>query len=101
MTARKPTRQRAAFTLVETSVTALRQGHVIAWNGPYLNAEIGPLAADSIQTGYRAYVKNLVTRYDATTNAAEFYIAGVGTGGTYSANNTQFAAVTVVGLSTK
>jgi hypothetical protein len=42
-----------------------------------------------------------VTRYDATTNTAEFYAAGVGTGGTFAATNTLFAAVTVVNLTTR
>src|SRR3954468_1121085 len=42
------------------SVTALKQGNVIAWNGPYLNASIDSLPADSMATGYKAYVKNHV-----------------------------------------
>lgn len=83
------------------SVTPLRQGHVVAWNGPYVNAEIGPLAVDSMSTGFRAYIKNLVTRYDATNNAAEFYVAGAGTGGTFTLTNTLFATLTVVGLTTQ
>jgi type II secretory pathway pseudopilin PulG len=84
------------------SVTVLKQGHAVAWNGPYLNAEIGSLPVDSLSTGFRAYVKNNVTRYDAANNAAEFYVvAGGGTGGTFDANNTVFAAVTVVGLTTR
>jgi hypothetical protein len=52
-------------------------------------------------TGFRAYVKNSLVRFDATNNAAEFYVvAGAGTGGTFDANNTLFATVTIVGLST-
>lgn len=84
------------------SVTALKQGHTVAWNGPYLNAEIGALPSDSMATGYRAYVYNNVTRYDATNNAAEFYVLpGSGTGGLFSTTNTVFATVTVVGLTTR
>jgi hypothetical protein len=66
-----------------------------------VNAEIGALPVDSMATGFRGYVMNLVTRYDATTNTAEFYAAGVGTGGTFAATNTLFAAVTVVNLTTR
>lgn len=84
------------------SATALQQGHVVAWNGPYVNAEIGPLPIDSMSTGFRGYIRNLVSRYDATNNASEFCaIAGCGTGGTFSAANTIFASVTVVGLTTR
>jgi prepilin-type N-terminal cleavage/methylation domain-containing protein len=84
------------------SVTALKQGNVAAWNGPYLNAEIGALPQDSIATGFRSYIYNAVVRYDATNNAAEFYvIAGSGTGGSFNTANTLFAAVTVSGLSTR
>lgn len=83
------------------SVTALKQGNVAAWNGPYLNAEIGALAQDSIATGFRSYVYNAIVRYDATNNAAEFYVVPGGTGGTFNSGNTIFAAVTVNGLSTR
>jgi type II secretory pathway pseudopilin PulG len=83
------------------SVTALKQGNAVAWNGPYVNAEIGPLPVDSMSTGYRGYVLNLVSRYDATNNAAEFYAAGIGTGGTFTTTNTLFAAVTIVNLTTR
>jgi prepilin-type N-terminal cleavage/methylation domain-containing protein len=84
------------------SVTALKQGNVVAWNGPYLNAEIGALPQDSISTGFRSYIYNAVIRYDATNNAAEFYVLpGSGTGGTFSQANTMFASVTVAGLSTR
>jgi prepilin-type N-terminal cleavage/methylation domain-containing protein len=81
------------------SATALKQGNVTAWNGPYLNAEMGSLPQDSLATGYRSYIYNNVTRYDAVNNAAEFYvIAGSGTGGTFDPTKTTFAAVTVAGL---
>jgi type II secretory pathway pseudopilin PulG len=84
------------------SVTVLKQGQAVAWNGPYLNAEIGNLPADSIGTGYRAYIHNHVTRFDATTNSAEFYLPGsTGTGGTFSSLNTMFAMVTITGLTTR
>jgi prepilin-type N-terminal cleavage/methylation domain-containing protein len=84
------------------SVTVLKQGNVAAWNGPYLNAEIGALPQDSMSTGFRAYVYNNVSRYDATTNAAEFYvIPGSGTGGTFNQTNTVFAAITITGLTTR
>ena len=84
------------------SITVLKQGNAVAWNGPYLNAEIGPLAQDSLGTGFRSYIYNAVTRYDATNNAAEFYvIPGSGTGGTFDETKTVFAAVTVNGLTTR
>ena len=81
------------------SITVLKQGNVVAWNGPYLNAEIGALPQDSLSTGFRSYIHNNVSRYDATNNAAEFYvIPGAGTGGAFNQANTIFAAVTVTGL---
>jgi type II secretory pathway pseudopilin PulG len=81
------------------STTVLKQGNVVAWNGPYVNAEIGALPQDSLSTGFRSYIYNNVTRYDAANNAAEFYvIPGSGTGGTFNQANTVFAAVTVTGL---
>jgi prepilin-type N-terminal cleavage/methylation domain-containing protein len=84
------------------SVAVLKAGNAVAWNGPYLNAEIGPLAQDSMATGFRSYVYNTVSRYDATTNAAEFYVLpGSGTGGTFNQANTVFAALTITGLTTK
>lgn len=84
------------------SVTVLKQGNAVAWNGPYLNAEIGALPQDSLSTGFRAYIYNNLSRYDATTNAAEFYvIPGSGTGGTFSQTNTLFAYATITGLTTR
>jgi prepilin-type N-terminal cleavage/methylation domain-containing protein len=84
------------------SVTALKQGHVVAWNGPYLGATIDTLPSDSLATGYTAFIKNFVTRYDATNNAAALYVtAGAGTGGVYDNNSTVFAALTIVGLTTR
>lgn len=84
------------------SVTPLKQGQAVAWNGPYLNAEIGSAAADSIGTGFRAYVHNHIARFDATTNTLEFYLpGGGGTGGTFNRLNTLFSAVTITGLTTR
>jgi prepilin-type N-terminal cleavage/methylation domain-containing protein len=84
------------------SVTVLKQSNAIAWNGPYLNAEIGALPQDSLMTGFRSYIYNQVTRYDGTNNAAEFYVLpGSGTGGTFTPTNTLFAAVTITGLSVR
>jgi prepilin-type N-terminal cleavage/methylation domain-containing protein len=81
------------------SATALKASEVQAWNGPYLNAEIGFFPTDSLATGYRAFIKNMIVRFDATSNAAEYLVVpGSGTGGTFSVNNTIFATLTVVGL---
>src|ERR1051325_9512187 len=81
------------------STTAITGGQIAAWKGPYLSATIGTLPGDSVATGYAAFVKNFVTRYDADDNAAEFYLnAGAGTGGTFNANRTLFATITIVGL---
>lgn len=81
------------------STTAFTPGQVAAWNGPYLAAAIGTLVSDSLPTGYTAYIKNFVTRYDAQNNAAALYATpGAGTGGVFNANNTIFAALTIVGL---
>lgn len=82
------------------SVTALTPGQVAAWAGPYLNAEIGPLATDSLSTGFKAYLKNAVVRYDATNNAPEFAInAAPVPGAVFNPSNLVFASVTIVGLS--
>jgi type II secretory pathway pseudopilin PulG len=84
------------------SVTLMKQGNTVAWNGPYLNAEIGALPQDSLSTGFRSYIYNAVIRYDATNNASEFYvIPGSGTGGVFDVNNTLFATVTIAGLTTR
>jgi type II secretory pathway pseudopilin PulG len=84
------------------SVTVLKAGNAVAWNGPYVNAEIGALPQDSLSTGYRSYIYNQITRYDGASNAAEFYvIPGSGTGGTFNPANTTFAAITINGLTTQ
>lgn len=81
------------------STTALTPGQIAAWNGPYIAAAMSMLVTDSLATGYTAYIKNFVTRYDALSNAAALYVTpGAGTGGTFNANNTLFAALTIVGL---
>ena len=83
------------------STTAFTPGQIAAWNGPYLAAAISAVVTDSLATGYTAYIKNFITRYDAVNNAAALYTtAGAGTGGVFNANNTLFAALTVVGLTT-
>ena len=81
------------------STTALTPGQIAAWNGPYLSATVSAAATDSLATGYTAFVKNFVTRYDAVNNAAALYAtAGAGTGGVFNPNNTLFATLTIVGL---
>jgi prepilin-type N-terminal cleavage/methylation domain-containing protein len=81
------------------SVTNLTPGQVAAWNGPYLGLAVGTSVGDSIATGYSAFIRNFLTRYDAANNAAAIYATpGAGTGGTFNANNTLFAAVTITGL---
>ncbi len=81
------------------STTAFTSGQVQSWNGPYVSATIGTLATDSLPTGFTAYVKNFITRYDAVDNAAALYVTpGAGTGGTFNPNNTIFVTLTIVGL---
>jgi prepilin-type N-terminal cleavage/methylation domain-containing protein len=81
------------------STTAFTPGQIAAWNGPYLAATISTIVTDSLATGYTAYVKNFITRYDALNNAAALYVTpAAGTGGTFNASNTLFAALTIVGL---
>jgi prepilin-type N-terminal cleavage/methylation domain-containing protein len=81
------------------STTAFTPGQVQAWNGPYVAATISTLVTDSLPTGFTAYVKNFISRYDAVDNAAALYVtSGAGTGGTFNPNNTLFATLTIVGL---
>lgn len=81
------------------SVTNLTPGQVGSWNGPYLGLAVGTAVGDSIATGYSAYIRNFLTRYDAANNAAAIYAtAGAGTGGVFNPNNTLFVAVTITGL---
>jgi prepilin-type N-terminal cleavage/methylation domain-containing protein len=72
------------------STTAFTPGQIAAWNGPYLGLAIGTSVQDSIATGYTAFVKNFVTRYDGDNNAAALYLSpGAGTGGTFSIRTTR------------
>jgi prepilin-type N-terminal cleavage/methylation domain-containing protein len=80
------------------SVTALTGGQVLSWNGPYLSATVGTLVTDTVSTGFGAYIKNFISLYDAQNNAAQRYVAGTGTGGTFNPNNTLFVALTIVGI---
>jgi prepilin-type N-terminal cleavage/methylation domain-containing protein len=81
------------------STTAFTPGQILSWNGPYLAATISTVVTDSLATGYSAYIKNFIARYDALNNAAALYATpGAGTGGVFNANNTLFAALTIVGL---
>src|SRR3954468_24859160 len=64
------------------STTAFTPAQVAAWNGPYIAATISTVVTDSLATGYTAFIKNFIARYDAVNNAAELYAtAGAGTGG--------------------
>src|SRR2546430_1823447 len=81
------------------STTAFTAGQVAAWNGPYLAATVSAIATDSLATGYSAFIKNFITRYDGVNNAAALYAtAGAGTGGVFNPGGTLFAALTIVGL---
>jgi prepilin-type N-terminal cleavage/methylation domain-containing protein len=81
------------------STTAFTPGQIAVWNGPYLAATMSTIVTDSIATGYTAFIKNFIARYDALNNAAALYATpGAGTGGVFNANNTLFAALTIVGL---
>jgi prepilin-type N-terminal cleavage/methylation domain-containing protein len=83
------------------STTAFTPAQIAAWNGPYIAATVSTLISDSIATGYTAYIKNFISRYDAVNNAAALYAtSGAGTGGVFDATHTIFAALTIVGLTT-
>jgi type II secretory pathway pseudopilin PulG len=81
------------------SVTFLDSAQVLVWNGPYLAVTADTIPSDSIATGYTAWIKNYIVRYDADHNAAHDYVAGTGTGGTYDSTATIYAALTITGLS--
>jgi prepilin-type N-terminal cleavage/methylation domain-containing protein len=82
------------------STTAFTNSQINSWSGPYLGIVISANANDSLATGYAAYIKNFITRYDADNNAAALYATpGAGTGGVFNPNNTIFAALTIIGLS--
>lgn len=76
------------------STTALTDGQVASWNGPYLAVTTDAIPTDSIATGYTAYIKNFIERYDVANDAGEF----AGGTGAFSATSTLFAAIHVVGL---
>jgi prepilin-type N-terminal cleavage/methylation domain-containing protein len=77
-------------------VTPLGPGQVALWNGPYLGATIGTASADSMRTGYSAYIRNLIQRYDLDNNVGE--VTGGTAGATFSASKTLFAAIRINGL---
>jgi prepilin-type N-terminal cleavage/methylation domain-containing protein len=79
-------------------VTNLSAGQVALWQGPYINATIGSASADSMPTGYTAYVRNLLQRYDAEDNKGE--VSGGPAAATFSATKTLFVAVRINGLNT-
>jgi prepilin-type N-terminal cleavage/methylation domain-containing protein len=76
------------------NVTAVTPGQIAVWNGPYIGATIGNAAADSMPTGFTAFVGNQLQRYDMVNNAGELS----GGTGVFSATNTMFVAVKVTGL---
>jgi prepilin-type N-terminal cleavage/methylation domain-containing protein len=76
------------------STTAITLGQIAVWNGPYISATIGAAATDSIATGFTAFIRNHIERYDILNNAGEFN----GGTGTFSATSTLFAAIRVDGL---
>jgi prepilin-type N-terminal cleavage/methylation domain-containing protein len=82
--------------LLIDGVTPLSSGQVAAWNGPYLGATIGTASADSLATGYTAYIRNMIQRYDLDDNVGE--VTGGTAGATFSATKTLFAAIRINGL---
>ncbi len=73
---------------------------MLVWDGPYLaRLPATRFRAIRCRTGYTAYVKNYIVRYDADHNAAHDYVVGTGTGGVFSPTATIYAAVTITGLS--
>jgi prepilin-type N-terminal cleavage/methylation domain-containing protein len=88
----KPT---TANVLVD-GTTALSASEVAAWNGPYIGATIGAASADSLPTGYTAYIRNLLQRYDADDNAGE--VTGGTVGAVFNAAKSLFVAIRVNGL---
>jgi len=77
--------------------TAIGANQVTTWNGPYLGATVSPLAADSVPTGYTAFIMNMLDRYDAVNNVPEHNAAGQDSSG-FSAASTLFVGVQVHGL---
>src|SRR5205814_8549376 len=77
-------------------VTLLTAGQVALWQGPYVSATIGTAAADSMPTGYTAFIRHLVARYDAEDNKGE--VSGGTPTNAFSATKTLFVTVRVNGL---
>jgi type II secretory pathway pseudopilin PulG len=77
--------------------TAITANQVAMWNGPYLGATVSPLAADSVPTGYAAFIMNVLERYDAVGNVPEHNTAGQDSAG-FSPNSTLFVGVQLHGL---
>lgn len=51
--------------------TAMTANQAAVWHGPYIAATIGSAPADSLASGYSAYIMNFLERYDARLNAPE------------------------------
>ncbi len=77
--------------------TLITSGQVSLWNGPYLGATISSTVKDSIATGYTAYIRNFIDRYDIVNNAAAHDTLGV-VNVAFSATSTLFAAIRIDGL---
>lgn len=77
--------------------TTMTSSQVLVWNGPYMAATIGTAANDSLATGYTAYIRNFIDRYDSKMNTPEHSAAG-SVNGTFDATNTLFASVEVHNL---
>src|ERR1051325_1070145 len=82
--------------LLIDGVTPVSSAVVALWNGPYIAATIGPSSADSIATGFTAYIRNLIQRYDLDDNVGE--VTGGTPGAIFNANRTLFAAIRINGL---
>ncbi len=77
--------------------TTLTASQVAVWNGPYMAATIGSGVNDSLATGYTAYIRNFIDRYDSKVNTPEHSAVGAVIG-TFDAANTLFASVEVHNL---
>lgn len=84
------------FHLID-STTTITAADSEVWNGPYIALTTDTIPTDSVATGFTAYIKNLIQRYDVATNKGEF--TG-GTGASFSTADQLFAAVQVDGLTT-
>lgn len=79
------------------ATTLLSQAQVDVWQGPYIAAVIGSADADSLATGFTAFLRNRLVRFDISNSAPE---AGTALRPTlaFSAANPLFAAVRINGL---